>query len=231
MFFFKKKKEYVPELLSLHIPKTAGTSFRNILKSIYGKNTVVRFDIQDHGIVRLNQEIYSSDKLPSAKVLHGHFVFKDISEQFELPADIKKITWLRHPVQRVASNYFYLEACIKTLLNEEKRGINILKKMQRTLLEYARDELNRNRQSKFLEGITLDQFDFVGIKEDFETDLVHAANIFGWAKIPISIHQNKTPLEKPELPEHILNEIKALNSRDIELYQEALKLRGKKLSV
>jgi len=230
MFFFRKKK-YKPELLSLHIPKTAGTSFRNILKTIYGKDAVVRFDILDHGIVRLNQEIFSSDKLPSAKVIHGHFVFKDISEQFELPADIKKITWVRHPVQRVVSNYLYLEARMKTLLNEEKREINILKKMQRTLLEYARDELNRNRQCKFLEGITLDQFDFVGIIEDFETDLVHAANILGWPKIPIPIHQNKTPLKKPELPEHILNEIKALNSRDIELYQEALKLRGKKLSV
>jgi hypothetical protein len=230
MFFFKKKK-YKPELLSLHIPKTAGTSFRNILKSVYGKNAVIRFDINNKGVTLLNEMIYHSDKLPSAKVIHGHFVFKDISERFELPEDIKKITWLRHPVKRVISNYTYLEARLTSFLKEEKRGLNILNKMQRTLLEYARDEMNRNRQHKFLEGIELHQFDFIGITEDFETDLAQAAKILEWPDNPLPLHQNKTPFKKPELPAYILKEIEELNSKDMELYREALRMREKKLTI
>ncbi len=33
------------ELISLHIPKTAGTSFRSNLVNVYGKKAVARFDI------------------------------------------------------------------------------------------------------------------------------------------------------------------------------------------
>ncbi|WP_421947534.1 hypothetical protein [Phaeodactylibacter xiamenensis] len=32
------------ELLSFHIPKSAGTSFRNMLRDVYGAEAVLRFD-------------------------------------------------------------------------------------------------------------------------------------------------------------------------------------------
>ena len=223
MFF--RKKIYTPELISLHIPKTAGTSFRNILKSVYGDKLVVRFDINNKG-VKLNQKSYPSKDLPSAKVIHGHFIFKELTEHFELPDDIKKITWLRDPVQRVISNYCYLDSRLKTILDEEKRGLNILKKMQRSLTEYARDERNQNRQSKFLEGTDLEAFDFVGITENFENDLENIARVLNWPKIPKPIHNNRTPSKKKELPEEVLKEIAALNKNDMQLYNKALKLRG-----
>lgn len=227
MIFFKKK--YKLELLSLHIPKTAGTSFRNILKVVYGENAVVRFDINNKGVVRLNQEFYTNKNLPQAKVIHGHFTYKDINTQFDLPEDIQKITWLRNPVERVISNYFYLESRLKTLLNEEQNNLNILSKMQRSLIEYARDEINRNRQSKFLSGITLEEFDFVGIQEDFENDLIEISKTLKWKKLPNILHQNKTPVKKNHLDIEIIKEIERLNQNDLELYKNALQLRGKSL--
>lgn len=227
MIFFKKK--YKLELLSLHIPKTAGTSFRNILKVVYGENAVVRFDINNKGVVRLNQEFYTNKNLPQAKVIHGHFTYKDINTQFDLPEDIQKITWLRNPVERVISNYFYLESRLKTLLNEEQNNLNILSKMQRSLIEYAKDEINRNRQSKFLSGITLEEFDFVGIQEDFENDLIEISKTLKWKKLPNILHQNKTPVKKNHLDIEIIKEIERLNQNDLELYKNALQLRGKSL--
>tara|TARA_R110002072_G_scaffold41085_3_gene115772 strand:- start:5184 stop:5867 length:684 start_codon:yes stop_codon:yes gene_type:complete len=225
MIFFKKK--YKLELLSLHIPKTAGTSFRNILKEVYDENSVVRFDINEKGEMRLNQEIYIKQNLPEARVIHGHFTYKDINTQFDLPEDIQKITWLRNPVERVISNYFYLESRLKTLLNEEQNNLNILSKMQRSLIEYARDDINRNRQSKFLSGITLEEFDFVGIQEDFENDLIEISNTLKWEKLPNILHQNKTPVKKNHLDIEIIKEIELLNQNDMELYKNALHLRGK----
>ena len=44
---------------------------------------------------------------------------------------------------------------------EEKKGLNILSKMRRSLLEYAQDERNCNRMSKFLKGI---EFEFHNIE-------------------------------------------------------------------
>jgi hypothetical protein len=228
MFFSKKK--YKVELVSLHIPKTAGTSFRNILKSVYGDRAVVRLDINNRGVTRLNQVVYEENKAPSAKVLHGHFVYEDIVNRFDLPTGFKKITWLRHPVQRVVSNYYYLESRLKTLLNEEQKNLNILSKMQRSLLEYAGDEINRNRQSKFLKGIELKDFDFVGIQEDFNEDLVEIAKVLNWGEYPQPIHHNKTPTKRPPLDPEIRREIELLNQEDMNLYREALELRGKKVS-
>jgi hypothetical protein len=227
MMFFKKK--YKLELLSLHIPKTAGTSFRNILKEVYGQNAVVRFDINNKRVVRLNQEIYTKKSLPEARVIHGHFAYKDINALFNIPADTKKITWLRNPVERVISNYFYLESRLKTLLNEEQNNLNILSKMQRSLIEYARDEINRNRQSKFLNGITLEEFDFVGIQEDFENDLVKISKALNWEKKPNTLYQNKTPVKKNVIDSEIIQEIERLNQDDMEMYKKALNLRGKSL--
>ena len=228
MIFFRKKYEI--ELVSLHIPKTAGTSFRNILKSVYGDRAVVRLDINNKGVTRLNQKIYTEQQPPSAKVIHGHFVYGDIENRFDLPPHFKKITWLRNPVQRVVSNYYYLEAILKTLLSEKRKNLNILSKMQRSLLEYAGDEINRNRQAKFLKGIQLEDFDFVGIQEDFNEDLVEIAKVLNWSKYPEPIHQNKTPTERPPLDPEILRQIERLNQEDMNLYREALELRGKNIS-
>lgn len=227
MIFFKKKYKF--EVLSLHIPKTAGTSFRNILKEVYGEKAVVRFDINNKGVVRLNQEFYTKKKLPDSRVIHGHFTYRDINTQFDLPKDIQKITWLRNPVDRVISNYFYLESRLKTLLNEEQNNLNILSKMQRSLIEYARDEINRNRQSNFLSGITLEEFDFVGIQEDFENDLIEISKVLNWEKLPNILHQNKTPIKKNNLNIEIIKEIEWLNQNDMELYKNALHLREKSL--
>ncbi len=225
--FFKKK--YKLELISLHIPKTAGTSFRNILKEVYGEKGVVRFDINNKGVVRLNQELYTNKKLPAAKVIHGHFAYDDLKTLFDIPTEIQKITWLRNPVERVISNYFYLESRLKTLLNEEQNNLNILSKMQRSLLEYARDDINRNRQSRFLSGITLEEFDFVGIQEDFESDLTEIASTLNWKSLPNIVHQNKTPLIKNSIDSETKKEIEWLNQDDMELYKMALNLRGKSL--
>jgi hypothetical protein len=227
MKFFRKK--YKLELLSLHIPKTAGTSFRNILKEVYDENAVVRFDINEKGETRLNQDVYTKKKLPEARVIHGHFVYDDIKSLFDLPTDIQKITWLRNPVERVISNYFYLESRLKTLLNEEQNNLNILSKMQRSLIEYARDDINRNRQSKFLTGITLEEFDFVGIQEDFENDLVEISKALNWERLPNAVYQNKTPVKKNVIDFETIQEIERLNQEDVELYKKALNLRGKSL--
>ncbi|HNS13110.1 MAG TPA: sulfotransferase family 2 domain-containing protein [Bacteroidia bacterium] len=224
MFFSKK---ITPELISLHIPKTAGTSFRNILKSVYGEEQVVRLDINGKEDVRLNQILYRETQLPKAKVIHGHFTMELIENKFKLPPDVKVITWLRDPVKRVVSNYFYLESRLKEILDEENNNLNILSKMQRTLIEYARSENSRNRQTKFVKGRSLEDFDFVGIQEHFESDIGRLSKVLGWKELPNILYHNKTPELKADISNEILDEIYELNKEDTELYNKAIELRNK----
>ncbi len=218
-----------PELISLHIPKTAGTSFRNILRSMYGDDQLVRFDINEKGIIRVNEMIYDKKQLPSVKVIHGHFVYEDLIKYFKLPENYTLITWVRDPVERVISNFYYLESRIKELLNEESNNLNILSKLQRTLIEYARAEINRNRQTKFLSGSRLENFDFIGICEFFDEELTRLSTVLNRKEIPQALYHNKTAMKEKLLPNDIINEIRELNTDDVHLYKEALRIRKDKI--
>jgi hypothetical protein len=216
-----------PELISLHIPKTAGTSFRNILKLMYNEDQVVRFDIRMGGLVFLNEEPYFENTLPCAKVIHGHFSYENLNSAFTIPENCPIITWLRDPVQRVVSNYYYLEARLIDILQEEKNQLHILGKMQRSLIEYARADINRNRMSQFLQGIDLKKLAFIGIQEQFATDLPLLAARLNWPFVPEIIYDNVTAEKEMRIiPEDVLEEIKALNAEDVRLFEEAKEIRA-----
>jgi hypothetical protein len=216
------------ELVSIHIPKTAGTSFRNTLREVYGENNVIRLDI---GLVR--QEVRIEEKLydlptfpPNTKVIHGHFSYPLLIKNFSIPKETPIITWLRDPVKRVISNYFYLAKRLEEELDEEGKGLNILRKMQRSLIEYARFEGAQNRQSKFLSGLTLENLQFVGIVETYEEDIQQLSQILEWPKTPIFTH-NQTNRDTSIISQKDIDEIRELNSADLKLYEQALNLRTK----
>jgi len=220
------------ELVSIHIPKTAGTSFRNILKKVYGEDRVIRVDIT----LPSEKTPYSSCPEPppvlpeGTKVIHGHFRFQDVAEKYKLRKDIPIITWVRNPVERVISNYFYLQKILRDIIREEERSVNILGKMEKSLIEYARAEINRNRISRFLEGLNLEDLLFVGIQEYFSEDLRYLAELLGWEGYEEYFHNTSEEQKKP-VPDEIRQEIAALNAKDMEIYKRALELKEKRLSV
>ncbi len=213
------------EYVSMHIPKTAGTSFRNMLKDHFGENNAVRLDIRFE-IKRIDVENieFTQKKLPSnIRVIHGHFNYTDLSDLFELSDDVKLITWLRDPVERVVSKYFYLQKRLREELDEEGKGLNILAKMQKSLIEYARAEISRNRMCKFLGSTDLSKFYFVGFYENYNEDMTKIANLLGISNF--EIYKHNITGKKEKVDEAILQEIAELNSKDIALYEQALELR------
>jgi hypothetical protein len=212
------------ELISIHIPKTAGTSFRNILKEVYGDTGVVRLDIDlAEQTIRIDEQLYSQAELPAGtRVVHGHFSYPLFREKLHAPTDIPIITWLRDPVDRVISNYFYLEKRLREELDEQGKGLNILSKMQRSLLEYARFEPAQNRMSKFLTGLDLEDFFFVGIQEEYELSLQRLSGLLEWEDYPV-YHHNKTGAARPKrVSEEERSFIRSLNQKDVALYERAL---------
>lgn len=218
------------ELISLHIPKSAGTSFRNTLKQEYGEREVIRLDINNKPKVpRINEKIYEHSTLPKGtRVIHGHFCPADLHDAFILGDDIPMITWLRDPVERVISNYYYLTEILAKELNEQKKGLNLLSRLQRSLMEYARADRNRNRISKFLRGSTLQDFSFVGIQEFYSEDLSAMSKQFSWTTAT-EFKYNKTA-KKYNVSEENRAEIAKLNQLDIAIYEEGLALRQKRIS-
>jgi len=214
------------ELVSLHIPKTAGTSFRNILREVYGKSHVVRLDIRRD--IELNGKVFSGSRLKTGiKVIHGHFSYQELIDHFNINKDIPVVTWIREPAERVISNYFYLDHILKTKLHKEKKSMNILSRMQKSILEYAAVEANRNRMSKFLDGIEVKELSFIGFTEHYEEDLQYLGNLLNWDNYSV-LKQNITE-KKPDVDPETLARIKELNASDYEIFNEAMKIRDKRI--
>ena len=211
------------ELVSLHIPKTAGTSFFHTLKKQYGQH-IIRVDINRElwiNKIQANKAYISNNP----KVIHGHFTIDMLKKEFDLPSNTPLITWLRDPVERVISNYFYLIEILEGAFIVKGRHINVLNRMKKSLSEFAQDEKNQNRMSKFLAGTKLEDFFFIGFLESYEQDIQMLAQKLNWSKVDTFQHNVTAKKKKPFVDEKTRALIRSYNQKDVELYQKALRLR------
>jgi len=86
----------------IHIPKTVGTTFKNILYENYSEDEIC--PIWDESILFKNHSKY--------KLFHGHFDF-DVSEKFEVKPVL--ITFLRDPLE--ISYYYYMRSLPDEVVN------------------------------------------------------------------------------------------------------------------
>jgi energy-coupling factor transporter ATP-binding protein EcfA2 len=219
------------ELVSVHIPKTGGTSFRVLMKRHYGDTDVAQLDITQKGRARINRQLVTSNELPSfAKVVHGHFSYAELVKRFGVSRSVPVITWLRHPVDRLHSAYAYYRSMIE---NKNVPVPMYVQDLMRggTLLSFAEHRRSRNQMTTFLEGLKLEDIFFVGLQEHFETDMMALAQKLGWAGEIGSIRENKTETEKEVLTDDVTARLAELNALDMELYERAVVLRKQRMEL
>ncbi|MEM1369968.1 MAG: sulfotransferase family 2 domain-containing protein [Cyanobacteria bacterium P01_H01_bin.15] len=97
------------KILFMHIPKTAGISFTQILKKSFPDK---RF-FPSHGPARLLQDFHSNER--QYDIFSGHF-FYDIAKNFsEKPITL---TFLRSPSARVISHYYFYKSYPDELISD-----------------------------------------------------------------------------------------------------------------
>ena len=104
--------------ISIHIPKTAGTTVGYILD--YGLNRRIFYDYPRHGMGKRQGEVMNSDDVKrdirminehrdfikyKFDVIHGHFHYKKYKDVFP---DEKYLVCLRDPLKRTISHYFHI---------------------------------------------------------------------------------------------------------------------------
>lgn len=225
----KNKSGAQIELLSVHIPKTAGTSFRKTLTEVYGENAVLRVDLPPKSQIDPEDPFdpLKGKIKKDVRVLHGHFNAKRLREFYPaIPTDVTMITWVRDPVDRVISNYYYLRQRIREEIEQNTTlNVGITNRMVKTLMEYAIQEVARDRMAKFLEGTALEDFAFVGVQEQYTQDLRYLAKLLDWPDYTEFFH-NVTVNKYEEIDAATREEIRALNPRDWELYQTAVQMHA-----
>ncbi len=210
------------ELISIHVPKTGGRSFREILFQVYDERKVTKLNRNE--LTNAKAPV-TKELLGQAAVLHGHLSYEQV-RRLHLSTGAKLVTWLRNPVERIFSNYCFrlrraLEGSVSTIGSEA------------ALDDFARKPGQRNQMASFLEGIELAEMFFVGVTECFSADVQDLGRRLHWDEFDLvwdnanTNFKRKIPPPSPQQRELV----RRLNERDVALYQEALELRNERLGI
>lgn len=212
----QKLSEKNGTVIFLHIPKTAGLTLYDIFDRIYGRAHIYTFV---GGRQRLAQSLNTFKALPEAqranfRLIRGHTPFGIhtlLSEPFTY------VTFLRDPVKRVISHYYYVLNTPHHLLHETMVSQTM------SLEDYVSSGINYeldNGQVRQLAGVSdeipygdcaedlLAQaianletcFPVVGLTERFDESLLLMHHFLGWQKYPYYVPQNVSR-KKPPLSE------------------------------
>jgi hypothetical protein len=180
-----------PEVISIHIPKTAGSSFHAALKRAYGWR--LKHIQRQHDIVQLSTgKQYRSNK-PFVLALHGHVrPHQNWKQQY---VQAKWVCWLRDPVDRAVSAYYHLERT----QHLGDRNQNLFKQLQPTLEEFFAHPGFKpvtHIYQHFLGAFNPRDFALVGRTEHFKVDLQRIGQLLGR---PLSVFHTNVGEQKTTL--------------------------------
>lgn len=228
-------------LVSIHMPKTAGTSFRATLEDHFGDR--FRHDYQDYPLAhppqarRQQARDWGEAALPGnfagVDCVHGHFLpLKYLKLAERLPCTF--VTWLREPVARLVSHYHYW---LRAYDGESPLVSPLHRRVVEegwTLQQFCLAPELRDVYSQFLWGFPLDRLDFVGITEFFPEDLRYFSREILGNKVR-SHTLNRRPRDAGPVSEAKIGEldrprIEQYHARDVALYRLALERRTARLN-
>jgi len=249
-------------MISVHMPKTAGMSFYKALEGHFGetllrdyvypraeKSNVISeyeknlFAIKNslkhgkHGIRRWDYERTYRRKLKSylfdkreVNIVHGHLrpvKYLLLSTR----QDLKFVTWLRNPVDRVVSHYYYWIKTYKAGRSPALQSRIIEENW--SLEQFCFSAEIRNYYCQFLWGFPKENFDFIGITEFFEEDLLYFSKKYligdqlQTARVNVGeSREGKSRGGKYELDPEFRSKLESHHSLDMDLYRYAIEMRG-----
>ena len=160
------------DIVSVHIPKTAGSSFRAMLEAAYGDRLSKDYRRYRN---RFAEDPGAREKISSPySAIHGHFA---ASKYLDLCPDAFFVTWLRHPVARLVSSY---KGSLRSQPNADYPvRMKVLEGL--SFAEFAEiDEVRGEVLNGYLKGFDMNRFDFVGITERFDEDAAYLSALLGW---------------------------------------------------
>ncbi|MEZ4913361.1 MAG: sulfotransferase family 2 domain-containing protein [Chitinophagales bacterium] len=243
------QKKIAETFIFLHIPKTAGTSLWKSIEADFGKKyNILNIHLIDKKIragelphytgdrnTFLQQTIAEVEKNTKIDLMVGHYKF-GIHQYFNHPA--KYFAFVRQPVERFISQYYFLEKSKKTVTQHQEMLKNI-----HSLEDFAQSPQFFNSQAKFFTGLSenaLNQlsekdflthindiynkhFFFIGITENFDQSIVVFKEISGFRKLSIQkSNVNKSKPASSTLSPNIISLIQNNNHYDNLLYEFAL---------
>lgn len=220
--------------VSVHIPKTAGTTIANVLDRVYQRKVLFDYPPADSysapdPLIRQNAGFIGS----FFKGIHGHF---GVTRHLPVFGGAKYISCVRHPVDRIISqyNHEYNDAGPGSYWHRPIRSGEM------SVVDFAGLDGIGNAMSLHLAGLDPADYDLLMITENIHTSftllnyVVGAMNIDRYFGVPpILPHSNDgtTRENKFDFPESVKVEIYQKAQQDVELYRKAVEMFGAKAQV
>lgn len=229
-------------LISLHTPKAGGSSFKKLLEENFKnkllsdyKDTPINktVEVRELEALRFRKKlrVYKKYiyKFKNYQCIHGHFLpFK-----YDYYLDKNNslfITWLRDPLERLASHYHYWYRSY-----DKKKSSFLHKKVVEekwSFEKFAFSDEMKNFYSQFLWNFPMDYFDFIGIFEHLEEDMKYFCSKYlnkSSVSLPlVNINQNNKGSYLDEID--YIDELKKQHAEDYKLYDYAVELRNKRIN-
>lgn len=223
------------KIFSIHIPKTAGSFFGQVLEGLcpdiqffnYGINapetrTYMKGALKECPAGETLESSffkYINDNRKGLAIMHGHVWKKYFIDEHP---DAKMITWLREPAQRLYSHYEFF----KRIPHPGNKRYENFKNSNQSFLEFATDPLNQNRQTKILDGVQQGLLSFVGVVEKINQSIEKFSSIFDFNIILDNSYNfnrnNDRPGNSYPIERSVLEEIKKSNLEDYSFYEKTL---------
>jgi len=171
---------------------------------------------------RFQARLHPAQLLSDYDVIHGHFLVKKYA--FLYPrADF--ITFMREPVPRLLSHYYYFKhvASKNPVTVSRNPDIARVASGELGLVEFARSESMRHLYARFTGGLALEHFALVGITERYAESVAWLNRRLGTALE--SRHERRSDYERYAAEfEPLLPELRDANRDNARLYAEAVRL-------
>ena len=226
-------------IISIHIPKTGGVTFKNILQKVYGSS--LYYINQSTSVASAANQICEIEWYKT-RAIHGHFPY-GIHEYFPRNISYRYITFLRHPGERLLSEYSYLlehnYMKIPKILewlaySEYYSSVNIDNNITRNLNgnlpinNYLGifEKVSDNNYLLALEN--LNKFFFVGTTETFDEDVKLLSKLLNWDDVGEYENSHVSTDKKyfSDLPEKVQEVIFKTQPYDFKLWEDAQKIHN-----
>jgi hypothetical protein len=212
-------------IVSVHIPKTAGTSFNVDLAQVFGARIMYDYgdwpesstpEAADHNEGRRADMLADAERIGERyDAIHGHFVAPKYAGVFPVTA---LVTMVRDPYQHTVSTYEHASRDHAT----SHPGFRLFKEQRMTILDFI--EAFPNHQALYIGGMPLDAFAMIGLTERYEQSIALFEAIFGIAMPRAKVPQNVNPAKRGaeyEIAPEVRRAVERSRAEDIALYEHA----------
>ncbi len=213
-------------IVSVHIPKTAGTSFQFDLKQAFGARLLLDYDhwpeiatpeAVAHNERRRADVLAEADQIGERyDAIHGHFVADMYAGIFPVTAII---TIVRDPYQHAVSAY---EQAARLAASPHHPVLAAIKEAGTTLVDFI--EAFPNHQALYVGGMALQDFAMVGVTERYEQSVALFEAIFGIPMPRARARRNPNPAKRDgeyAIAPEVRRAVERSRAEDIALYHHA----------